>query len=461
MIDTHKKQLTDLFIRYYGIPPVDVVMISPHASDRIYYRLSSGDKNCIGTYSAQLDVNQSFFKIATLLAHAVIPCAQVLIVNKQGDYYLQEDLGSYNALECIERNPDSLENILEKSLFLAGDMHQRTEAPRNQNIADALEVIKGDMDNFMNDFIKQLFTKAPEGLNAELERIYSLFTEIPNSSYSFVHRDFQLRNIVVSGEKLSVVDFQNALYAPRAYDIASLLFSSRLDVSISEIDDYIRRYVIHVLNNHQQTLTVDLRKQVYVMGLCRVVQALGAYGRVGIRGNKKQFLDSIAKGQRNLSKILQVLTNDYGESFPVLDNLAREPLIFPKEVRSIPVELVSFSYASHQFPELHPRHINLVFDARMFNNPGRHPTLKLLTGKDKEIQDFVTQSPEFVLFVNTITNTILSIYQSSYPYSAPITKVCVYVGCTGGRHRSVSSVELVAQQLSGSGLMVHKKHLNL
>ena len=461
MIDIHKNQLTALFTHYYGTPPVEVVIISPHASDRTYYRLSSHDENCIGTYSRQRDVNRAFIDIAALLSKAHIPCAQVLIVNESGDYYLQEDLGTYNALEHIEQNKNSLEDVLEKSLFLAGDMHRRVEVSRNQGIADALEVIKGDMDNFINDFVKQLFANVPEGLSEELERVHSLFTEIPVSSYSFVHRDFQLRNIVVSDEKLSLVDFQNALYAPSAYDIASLLFSSRLDVPINEVDDYIRTYATHILSDYQQTLPTDLRKQVYVTGLCRVIQALGAYGRVGITGNKKQFLDSIAKAQRNLRKILQVLSNDYSESFPVLTSLAQESLEFPKDLQSIPVELISFSYANRQFPELHQRHINLVFDARMFNNPGRHSVLKLLTGKDKEIQDYVTQAPEFVLFINTITNTILSIYQSNYPYSAPITKMCVYIGCTGGRHRSVSSVELVAEQLADSGLVVRKKHLNI
>lgn len=460
MIDSHSKQLERLFLDYYKVKPTTIEPLDLHASDRVYYRLTSDDITCIGTFSKNLAMNQTFIDVATQLQCAGIPSARHLITDLTGTYYLQEDLGSKNALEYLQEHPEKQDQIIKKSIALAADMHHRTPWKDDRNTTVARATIRGDLNNFITYFIHKLYARIPEGLVQELDRVQACFELLPLSQYSFTHRDFQLRNIVVNDDVLSVVDFQNALFAPSTYDLASLLFSSRLALPIASINDYISYYEDYI-GKIYSSQDKGIRYAVFCNALCRALQILGAYGKISIQGNRKQFLKSIGTSQRNLQKILTVLKQEFNVSFPVLDSISRDIFEFPTTLKEIPVELISFSYSGVQMPELHPRHINLVFDARMFTNPGRDEILKLLTGKDKKIQDYVMQAPEYDLFINAITDTIISIYKSKYAFSAPITKVCVFIGCTGGRHRSVASVELIAQKLVNSGLVITKKHLNL
>lgn len=460
MIDLHSKQLERLFLDYYKVTPAAIEPLDLHASDRIYYRLSYDQIACIGTYSKSIEINKTFMSIAVQLQKAGIPSAKPLVIDQTGTYYLQEDLGLRNALEYLKEYPEKQDEIIKKSIRLAADMHHLTHWNNDRDMTSAIAIIHDDVHNFITCFIQKLYARIPEGLLQELERIQALFRALPLSQYAFTHRDFQLRNIIVNGDVLSVVDFQNALFAPGAYDIASLLFSSRLALPIVSINNYISYYEDYIRETYAKHDT-SIRYAVFCSALCRVLQVLGAYGKISIQGNKKQFLKSIGKSQQNLQKILAVIKQEFGESFPVLSAISNDVFEFPVTLKEIPIELISFSYSCAQMPELHPRHINLVFDARMFTNPGRDEKLKPFTGRDKEIQDYVMQSPEYNLFINTISDTITSIYNSNYTYSAPITKMCVFIGCTGGRHRSVASVELIAQKLAHLGLVITKKHLNI
>ncbi|WNM61931.1 aminoglycoside phosphotransferase family protein [Candidatus Nitrospira neomarina] len=59
----------------------------------------------------------------------------------------------------------------------------------------------------------------------------------------FTHRDYHSRNLMVDGERLGVIDFQDALMGPVTYDLASLLRDSYIALDEGVIDRLIARYV--------------------------------------------------------------------------------------------------------------------------------------------------------------------------------------------------------------------------
>jgi len=59
----------------------------------------------------------------------------------------------------------------------------------------------------------------------------------------FTHRDYHSRNLMVDGERLGVIDFQDALMGPVTYDLASLLRDSYIALDELFIDHLIARYV--------------------------------------------------------------------------------------------------------------------------------------------------------------------------------------------------------------------------
>jgi aminoglycoside/choline kinase family phosphotransferase len=59
----------------------------------------------------------------------------------------------------------------------------------------------------------------------------------------FVHRDYHSRNLMVTGDRLRVIDFQDALMGPRTYDLASLLRDSYVTLEPALVDRLIAHYL--------------------------------------------------------------------------------------------------------------------------------------------------------------------------------------------------------------------------
>lgn len=59
----------------------------------------------------------------------------------------------------------------------------------------------------------------------------------------FTHRDYHSRNLLVDGERLGVIDFQDALLGPAAYDLASLLRDAYIALDESLVDELVEAYL--------------------------------------------------------------------------------------------------------------------------------------------------------------------------------------------------------------------------
>jgi hypothetical protein len=59
----------------------------------------------------------------------------------------------------------------------------------------------------------------------------------------FTHRDYHSRNLIVDGARLGVIDFQDALMGPAAYDLASLLRDAYIALDEALIDELIAAYL--------------------------------------------------------------------------------------------------------------------------------------------------------------------------------------------------------------------------
>ena len=122
--------------------------------------------------------------------------------------------------------------------------------------------------------------------------------------------------------------------------------------------------------------------------------------------------------------------------------------------RGLSVFLTSFSYRRGV-----PRASDLVFDVRFLTNPHYDELLRDKTGLEDAVGNFVSQDPSFTEFFENLTRLIeplLPRYRSegkSY--------LTIAVGCTGGRHRSVYVIEMLAQWFENNGQKVQVLHREL
>lgn len=105
------------------------------------------------------------------------------------------------------------------------------------------------------------------------------------------------------------------------------------------------------------------------------------------------------------------------------------------------INLVSFGFKYGV-----PQESNFVYDLRSLPNPYFVPTLKPLKGTDKEIIDFLFSKAEVLEYWDKFLDFVTYSIEQSHKEGRLFMKIAV--GCTGGRHRSVAFVHLLAQHLA-------------
>jgi UPF0042 nucleotide-binding protein len=102
---------------------------------------------------------------------------------------------------------------------------------------------------------------------------------------------------------------------------------------------------------------------------------------------------------------------------------------------------------------------DLVFDMRFLDNPHWDPVLRPQTGQDAAVGDYIRRDPAFGEAFARIRDLLLLLL----PRYEAQGKAYVHVafGCTGGRHRSVFTAELMAGALREAGFSPTLLHRNL
>lgn len=131
---------------------------------------------------------------------------------------------------------------------------------------------------------------------------------------------------------------------------------------------------------------------------------------------------------------------------------------YVKTLVSAPTSQLTLVFESFAFKRGIPTDADYVFDVRMLPNPHYESHLRPLTGRDKPVQDYLRQSAE----VERMQKHIEDFLQQWIPAIQKDHRsyVTVAIGCTGGQHRSVFLVEMLAEQFKNRWLTL-KRHREL
>lgn len=95
-----------------------------------------------------------------------------------------------------------------------------------------------------------------------------------------------------------------------------------------------------------------------------------------------------------------------------------------------------------------PVDADLVFDVRFLPNPYYIDTLRPLTGNDKAVQDYVLDSGVAKEFLNKVTDMITFLLPNYVKEGK--NSLVIAIGCTGGKHRSVTLANAITQKLKAT-----------
>ncbi len=145
----------------------------------------------------------------------------------------------------------------------------------------------------------------------------------------------------------------------------------------------------------------------------------------------------------------------------IIDTTNMKPKDLKEEIEKIysvgeGSKTLTISVVSFGFKHGIPADCDLMFDVRFLPNPYYIEDLRPKTGDDKEVRDYVMNSEVSVEFYNKLKDMINFLVPQYIEEGKH--HLVIGIGCTGGRHRSVTISNMIYDDLNSKGYRVVKKH---
>lgn len=297
--------------------------ISGDASFRTYYRVVLPDHKTMVFMDAPPDKEDSepFVKIATFLGNHGVGVPKVFHADLKGGFLLLEDFGDVTLLEALNQgqNPRMLYTLAVENLL------QLQATPKDgQCLAHGRPYDRVLLDRefaLLTDWTipKILQRTITDSQRKTFQSCFDLIIDqVLRQPVVLVHRDYHSRNLMWTGDRLGIIDFQDAVMGPITYDLASLL----RDCYVAW-DRPFREEITQIwLQGAGDLLGYAPDEKTFVrdfdfMAIQRNLKAVGIFGRLSHRDGKHGYLKDIP---RTMGYVRETLAA-YPELTPLADLL--------------------------------------------------------------------------------------------------------------------------------------------
>lgn len=468
--------IKNVFKQYSQNEVTKIEKIPQSGGDRQYFRIyCSTNETYIATNSNNIRENETFIYLSQQFSKITAPVPIVLATNSELTLYIQEDFGNTSLLDILEAKGPTEEVFTLYKKSLKALAHLQINGDKNINYQQCItnkafgsQAILSDLLYFKYYFLDTL--QIPYDKEKLLLDFESLSNFLSFDSYNFfMYRDFQSRNIMVKDHSVHFIDFQGGMKGAMQYDVASLLWQAKANLSEQWKMKLMEYYIAEV----NQLLDKPVEKDVFMnqyqgFVLIRLLQVLGAYGFRGLFERKAHFLTSIPLALKNLKDFLN--HHKLQQTLPLLESILEIVVkdetiqkfenIKANDTTPLVVKINSFSYLKNGYPKDATKNGGgFVFDCRGILNPGRIDEYKTQSGLDKPVKDFLEQHTKMPQFLNSIYD-IIDIAVEDY-MKRGFESLEINFGCTGGQHRSVFAAEAVNRHLKNKfKVKTNIQHIN-
>lgn len=276
-------------------------------SERQFTRIRSGNG-----WSAVLVVdagskleNGLYGDIARFLAGLGVAVPRILGEDRARRLLWLEDLGGED-LHAFQHRPWAVRRAAYASALEAiGRLHRNGPAALNRAplplmVGFAHGTYAWERDYFLDEFLVGACGLERTGglareAAADLELVAEDLQKVPET---LLHRDFQSQNVMVRDGLAHLIDFQGMRFGPATYDVGSLLYDPY--VSFTHVERMELLEIYREVGAPQRERGEQLERRFYLGAVQRLCQALGAYGFLGLKRGKPEFLQYIPAGLRHL-----------------------------------------------------------------------------------------------------------------------------------------------------------------
>src|SRR5690242_5721 len=275
--------------------------------DRIYFRITTEEKSYIATYDENVSESKTFLYFTRHFAKIGAPVPEIYFTSDDFKMYVEQDFGAVSLLNELEKHGenDYVFSLFQKSLKALAQM--QINGLKDLDLSYCLtskkfgrQAILSDLLYFKYYFLDTL--KIPydkEKLVKDFETLSTYLTKVEHKYFMF--RDFQSRNIYTQNDEVHFIDYQGGMRGALQYDVASLLWQARANLS----DEWKNSLLGYYMDCVSEILGKEIDRPRFINQyngyvLIRLMQVLGAYGFRGLFERKAQFLTSIPLALSNI-----------------------------------------------------------------------------------------------------------------------------------------------------------------
>ena len=286
----------------YGLLPDTLRVASADASFRRYLRVDTahGDSRIVMDAPPDKENSEPFVRIAALMKTAGLNAPEVLDWHEAHGFMLLSDLGDATMMSAIDPERPQANHSLYMQAVDTLVQWQLASRPGVLPPYDAA-LLNRELSLFPDWYLAQHRGVQLQGAQREVfDKAFALIVQRNLAAPSvYVHRDFMPRNLMMpfgGSEQLGVLDFQDAVYGPISYDIASLM----RDAFLTWDEDFVLDITIRYWEKARKAGLMDFEdwhsdfgafyRAVEWMGLQRHLKVAGIFARLTLRDGKPKYL---------------------------------------------------------------------------------------------------------------------------------------------------------------------------
>jgi N-acetylmuramate 1-kinase len=296
---------------------IEIRPIQKGGSDRKFYRIrcSAAQTLILVKYNLELEENQHYVTIANFLRKHGIRVPEIYFHDPAEGLIWIEDLGERDLYNYRQESWLVRRAFYESALDQIATLHALPESicvemkehlPAEFNA----ELYLWEQNYFFKNCLGRYFKvdNTRRAALAALPALKEIADLLASSPRVLVHRDFQSQNIIIRNGQAYLIDFQGMRPGLAEYDLASLLYDPYVDLAETERTELIAYYRGRQLENGI-TIDGDFDFKLRLCAMQRLMQALGAYGFLGLVKGHKHFLQYVPAAMKSLRPVVAKIEN--------------------------------------------------------------------------------------------------------------------------------------------------------
>jgi hypothetical protein len=275
-------------------------------SDRTFFRVkwNRKDSAILIHYDPKRLENTYYADIAIFLHDIRVPVPRLILHDPAASLVIMEDLGD-NDLWSFNKTPwETRRTLYQKTLAIIHKLHSFPEKDFPSARVKLMESFSPDLYRWERNYFKDHFVRGvcriemdhpfEEKLEVELSNLAERLTA---TKRCLVHRDFQSQNVMIRDGEPFLIDFQGMRFGNPLYDLGSLLYDPYVNLTSKQQEELL--YFYYNLSKSDIDWIV-YQNNFREASAQRLMQALGAYGFLGLKKGLKTFLDYTPAGLHHL-----------------------------------------------------------------------------------------------------------------------------------------------------------------